>query len=62
MELMKNPKFKRYNDVMSEIAKNPKFSHVTAKFAQMDWMGAYEELKKDPDALALYMKAFDCLD
>eukprot|EP00485_Elphidium_margaritaceum_P014673 CAMPEP_0202733398 /NCGR_PEP_ID=MMETSP1385-20130828/188143_1 /ASSEMBLY_ACC=CAM_ASM_000861 /TAXON_ID=933848 /ORGANISM="Elphidium margaritaceum" /LENGTH=370 /DNA_ID=CAMNT_0049399727 /DNA_START=805 /DNA_END=1917 /DNA_ORIENTATION=- len=62
MALMKDKKFQQYNAVMTEIAKNPKFESVTAKFAQMDWMGAYKELQKDPDALALYMKAFEALD
>jgi len=62
MALMKDRKFKQYNDVMTQIAKNPKFESVTAKFAAMDWMGAYKELQKDPDALALYMKAFEALD
>ena len=62
MALMKDKKFKQYNDVMTQIAKNPKFESVTHKFAQMDWMGAYKELQKDPEALALYMKAFEALD
>ena len=62
MALMKDKKFKQYNDVMTKIAQNPKFESVTAKFAAMDWMGAYQELQKDPEALALYMKAFEALD
>eukprot|EP01084_Bolivina_argentea_P161322 280853_1 len=62
MELMKDKKFRQYNEVMTEIAKNPKFESVTVKFGQMDWMGAYKELQKDPEALALYMKAFEALD
>ena len=57
MALMKDKKFKQYNDVMTQIAQNPKFESVTAKSAAMDWMGAYQELQKDPEALALYMKA-----
>ena len=62
MELMKDEKFQKYNEVMTEIAQNPKFSHITAKFAETDYNGAYELLKNDKEALALYMKAFDCLE
>jgi len=62
MALMKDHKFQKYNAVMSDIAKNPKFHKVTAKFASMDWHGAYQELQKDPEALSLYMKAFDELE
>ena len=62
MALMKDEKFKKYNDIMTEISKNPQFANITAKFAAMDWMGAYQELQKDPKALALYMKAFEALD
>ncbi|ETO24428.1 MAP kinase kinase-like protein [Reticulomyxa filosa] len=62
MELMKDEHFRRYQAALNEISKQPKFSKISSKFAQMDWMGAYNELKQDPEALQLYMRAFDCFD
>lgn len=62
MELMKDKRFQKYNEAMSKIAKNPKFAHVTQKFAAQDWNGAYNEIKNDPEALKLYMAAFDVID
>ena len=62
MELMKDPRFQKYNNAMTKIAQNPKFKHVTQKFAEQDWMGAYNQIKDDPEALKLYMNAFDVID